>query len=320
MMSVYILVNDILVRTETLSAAAMWVDLLEPTAEEEEALETMLGIDVPTREEMQEIEASSRMYREGDALFLTAPVLTASDTPRPHNTPVTFILTRACTVTVRYATPQPFVTFVARATRTRGLCTTADSVLTGVVETVIDRLADVLERIANELDSVSHDIFGSPGINGHPGDQQPADFNATLRKIGRNGDLNSKARDSLLGINRIVAFLSTEMTRKDSRGRIKVMTRDVRSLSEHAAFLSGKINFLLDATLGMINIEQNNTIKIFSIVAVMALPPTLIASLYGMNFEFMPELSWRYGYAFAWMLMILSALVPYLWIRRKGWL
>lgn len=325
MITVYTLANGRLERGDAsaLSDAALWIDLLEPTEDEEQAVERLLGIDLPTREEMQEIEASSRLYRQQEAIFMTSPVLTASDTPNPQNTPVAFVLTRGCTVTVRHATPQPFATFANRAVKARALCQTADAVLVELLDTIIDRLADVLERIGFDLESLSRDIFETPSAAaGTPGGGR-RDFRPILHAIGRSGDLTSKARDSLLGINRIVTFLmqSDEVqVRKENRPRLKTMSRDISSLSEHAMFLSGKITFLLDATLGLINIQQNDIIKIFSVVAVVFLPPTLIASLYGMNFEIMPELSWPFGYPFALALMVLSAVLPYLYFKRRGWL
>jgi len=197
----------------------------------------------------------------------------------------------------------------------------------GLLDAVIDRLADVLERIGTDLDELSRDVFeiapsGTPTtvrrLRGGGRDFQPI-----LRGIGRHGDLTSKARDSLLGIGRIVTFLGQAeelRAHKDSRSRVKTMAGDIVSLSEHAAFLANKTTFLLDATLGMINIQQNNTIKIFSVVAVVFLPPTLIASLYGMNFTVMPELSWPFGYPFALLLMVVSAVLPYVFFKRRGWL
>lgn len=329
MITVYHQRNDRLEKGDAsaLSADALWIDVLDPTDEDEAAVENLLRVDMPTPEEMQEIEASSRLYREGAAIYLTSPVLSNSDTPMPRNTPVTFILTGGCTVTVRYATPQSFTTFAARATRQRGLCPTAEAVLMGLLDAVIDRLADVLERIGTDLDELSRDVFeiapsGTPTtvrrLRGGGRDFQPI-----LRGIGRHGDLTSKARDSLLGIGRIVTFLGQAeelRAHKDSRSRVKTMAGDIVSLSEHAAFLANKTTFLLDATLGMINIQQNNTIKIFSVVAVVFLPPTLIASLYGMNFTVMPELSWPFGYPFALLLMVVSAVLPYVFFKRRGWL
>ncbi len=317
MISVYSVTDGRLQHGElaALSPAAVWVDLLEPAPEEEAAVERILGIAVPTREEMEEIEASSRLYRDGDTLYLTTPVVTNADSDDPQSTAVTFILGARSTVTVRYGNPQSFANFASRAGRQRGFAITGDAVLLGLLETITDRLADVLERIGGDLDALSRRIF-------RPTDAA-SDLQALLRAIGCHGDLTSKVRDSLLGIGRVVSFLGIDNERlphKDTRQRLKTVTRDVRSLNEHAAFLSTKIGFLQDATLGMISIQQNNIIKIFSVVAVVFLPPTLIASIYGMNFDRMPELSWPYGYAFALGLMVVSAILPYLYFKRRGWL
>ncbi len=327
MITVYTLIDEHLEQGDisALSPAALWIDLLEPTGDEKKAVENMLGINIPTREEMQEIEASSRLYQEDDALYMTAPILSNVDSRRPQGSAITFILTRLCTITVRYATPLSFITFAHRATRQRGLCLTADAVLSGLLETIIDRIADIMERIGNDLDAVSHEIFRPDYLETkeQPPNRPRNDLQEILRSIGRNGDLTSKARDTILGIGRMITFLSQSdesLTRKEIRLRAKIMTRDIRSLTEHASFLSTKINFLLDATLGMINIEQNNIIKIFSVVAVVFLPPTLIASIYGMNFEIIPELKLEFGYPMALLLMVFSVALPYIFFKRKGWL
>jgi magnesium transporter len=177
----------------------------------------------------------------------------------------------------------------------------------------------VIEHIGLEVDGISHEVFEHPVTP-----RKTGDFQRILRSLGRRGDLISKVRESLVGIGRLVMFFgqagADAKQAKDLRARLRIMTRDVRSLTEHASFLSGKINFLLDATLGMINIEQNAIIKIFSVVAVVFLPPTLIASIYGMNFDFMPELDWSLGYPLALALMLGSALAPYLFFKRRGWL
>lgn len=318
MISVYTVVDGRLERggIEALSSAAVWIDLLEPTPEEERAVERMLALEVPTREEMQEIEASSRLYRESGAIFVTAPVVTNADSQDPRSTAVTFIAQASRTVTVRYGNPQSFVTFAARAMRQRGVAASGGAVLLGLLETIVDRLADVLERIGGDLDGVSRQIFRTGG-------QEAPDLQEVLRTIGRHGDLTSRVRDSLLGIARVAVFVAHErdvLTGADARQRLDTLSSDIRSLNEHAGFLSSKINFLLDATLGMMTIQQNNTIKIFSVMAVIFLPPTLIATIYGMNFARMPELAWQWGYPLALVLMVVSAILPYLYFKRRGWL
>jgi magnesium transporter len=301
-----------------LPVEAVWLDLVAPTREEERHVETLLGVGVPTREEMQEIEVSSRLYEENGALYMTATVLCKAESEHPETTAVSFILAGDRLVTVRYAEPQPFALFSARCQRAPVVHKRGDAVLAGLLDALIDRIADVLEHIGLEVDDVSHEVFEHTAKPGR------GDFQSILRRLGRRGDLTSKVRESLVGVGRLLMFLTQAGTAqkiaKDLRDRLRTMSRDVRSLTDHASFLSSKINFLLDATLGMINIEQNAIIKIFSVVAVVFLPPTLIASVYGMNFAFMPELHWAFGYPLALLLMLASALTPYLYFKRRGWL
>lgn len=305
---------------DTLPAAALWFDLLHPTRQEEHRVEGHLGLEVPTREDMLEIEASSRVYREGDALFMTAILLANTDTDLPEATPVSFILTDRSLVTIRYSEPRSVQTFLARAERAPGGYHSGEAVLIGLLEAVVDRTADILERLGLEIEALTREVLEHQHSRPGPG----REFREILQNIGKRADLNGKARESLVSLGRIRTFLGqglvTRENNKGLRSRLKTLGRDINSLTDHASFLSNKFNFLLDATLGMINIEQNAIIKIFSVAAVVFLPPTLIASIYGMNFRFMPELGWRLGYPFALALMIVSAIIPYWFFKRRRWL
>ena len=299
---------------------AVWIDLFNPTSEEEEKIERALKFDVPTREEQQEIEASSRLYQEDGAYFMTATLLYQPDQGEPRTTPVTFILAGQRLVTVRYAQPRAFAIYVARCNRAETDLKSGTAILVGLLETIIDRLADFIERIQAEVEGLSHSIFE---IKGGAASRQRR-FDVLLRAIGREGEITSKARESAHSLGRLLTFLvHAANERKEGKllqARIRAAARDTASLTDHATFLSSKIIFLLDATLGMINIQQNDIIKIFSVAAVVFLPPTLIASIYGMNFEFMPELKWLGGYPFALILMVLSGVLPYLYFKRRGWM
>jgi magnesium transporter len=193
-------------------------------------------------------------------------------------------------------------------------------VLLELLDAVIDRSADILERIGMEVDQVSHEIIEPDGKT----ESQALSYKEILKAIGRKGDLTSKVRESLVSIGRLLLFLANEAEgmrwSKDVRLQLQAMQRDVLSLSDHATYLSSKITFLLDAMLGVVQIEQNNIIKIFSIASVAMMPPTLIASIYGMNFKAMPELGWQLGYPFAILLMVIAAIVPFLYFRWKKWL
>jgi magnesium transporter len=295
----------------------VWVDLLEPTVAEERAVERLLAIDVPSREEMREIETSSRLYEENGALYMTATVVTKIDTDRPESAAITFILSRNRLVTNRYVDPLPFRRFVAYSERHPSAATNAPAILAGLLEAVIERTADVLERVGVGLDELSASVFAAPAPKGVV---RTRDLRAVMERIGRDGDLTSKARESLVTLARQLTFIQQSSSVQLPKELLARMSRDVLALSDHASFLANKSSFMLQATLGLINIEQNNIIKIFSVAATIFLPPTLIASIYGMNFEFMPELDKHYGYPMALLLMLGSAIVPYIYFRRRGWL
>lgn len=299
----------------------VWVDLFNPTAAEETTVEKWLGVGIPTREEMEEIEISSRLYAENGAYVMTATLPAHTDGDRPEMLPVTFVLAGERLITVRYHEPRAFQTFPMRAEKADTGCTNGENILVSLLEAIVDRLADVLERASREVVDLSQDIFHSKEKKASKRDR---DFQEILRRIGGKEDLVSKIQDSLLTLQRLSGFLanvvSQDMHGKGLRARVKTISRDVVSLSDHASFQTQKITFLLDATLGMINIEQNAIIKIFSVAAVVFLPPTLVASVYGMNFEAMPELKWFYGYPLALGVMVLSAVLPFWFFRRKGWL
>jgi magnesium transporter len=301
-------------------AESVWFDLLHPTRDEERLVEMHLGLEVPTREDMLEIEASSRVYREGEALFMTAILLANTDTATPEATPVSFIHSGNALITVRYSEPRSIQAFVIRAQRVPDRYESGEAVLIGLLEAVVDRTADILERVGLEIEVLSRELFEHQGQKSG----RSREFREILRTIGQKGDLNGKARESLVSLGRILTFLSqsllTKQEPRELRNRIKTVSRDINSLTDHASYLSNKFNFLLDATLGMINIEQNAIIKIFSVAAVVFMPPTLIASIYGMNFRFMPELNWSPGYPLALGLMIVSAILPYWYFKRRGWL
>src|SRR5262252_2193774 len=298
---------------------AVWIDLHSPTLAADKLVERALGIAVPTREEMQEIEVTSRLYVEGGARYMTATLMCNSDTEVPRTTAVTFILSGHRLITVRYDEPKPFAIVGAKLARLCPASITGETVLMDLLDAVIDRAADILERIGTDVDAISHEILESEGSmsRGHS-------FKEILKSIGRRGDHTSKARESLVSIGRLLLYLAAEADTmkwaKDQRAAIKGMQRDVQSLSDHATYLAQKISFLLDAMLGVVSLEQNNIIKIFSVAAVVFMPPTLIASIYGMNFKHMPELDFEFGYPFAIVLMLLAAVLPYFFFRWMKWL
>src|ERR1700742_742919 len=305
---------------EALPDNSVWVDLVKPTTAEDKAVERFAGIAVPTREDMQEIEISSRLYIENGARYMTATLMCQSDTEAPKTTAVTFILSGHRLGTVRYDDPKPFVLVENKLARSCSANVSGEMVLMELLDAVIDRCADILERIGADVDTVSHDIF-EPESERHG---QAKRYSQILIAIGRKGDLTSKVRESLVSIGRLVTFLSAAIEgvkwTKDMREQLKTMQRDVASQTDHASYLAGKITFVLDAMLGVVNLEQNNIIKLFSVMAVVLMPPTLIASIYGMNFKDMPELGWEFGYPLALIMMLLAAVGPYVFFKWKKWL
>lgn len=305
---------------ESLRPDIIWLDLVEPSKAEDLMMEKLLGISIPTREDLKDIEPSSRLYVEENAVFMTASLVFRSDTEIPGLTDVGFILSGGRLVTIRYAEPRSFTLFKTSMHRFPGGCRDGAVVLTRLLETIADRTAEVLEDAVTKIDDLSIAVFGGKAA----GKRRPPQFlEARLRDVAGHHRLVAKTRDSLASLSRLLTFVYTVpevQEDKDTRELCRSISRDIQSLSEHAGFISGNITFLLDASLGLINVEQNAIIKIFSIASVVLLPPTLIASIYGMNFRVMPELAWQLGYPWALAAMVISAVIPFFFFRWKGWL
>ncbi|MET0606363.1 MAG: magnesium transporter CorA family protein [Beijerinckiaceae bacterium] len=299
---------------------AVWIDLIEPTREDDRRVESHLGIEIPTREEMSDIEPSEIIYAEPNARYMTARILCASESEAPKLANITFILTDRVLVTVRYDEPRSFPMFATRSLRPGGCGPQPESVLDGLIETVIDRAAEILANSGVGIDRLSRTVFERPDRPGPRG----LHLRAVIRTLGRKGDVISNVRESMASVERVLLFLSASMARPTKSGGFqaewRTAIRDVQSIEEHAAFLSNKIQFLLNAVLGLVSLEQNDIIKLFSVMAVVLMPPTLIASVYGRNFKLMPELEWNYGYPMAIGLMIVAAVLPFLFFRWKRWL
>ncbi len=304
----------------TAPAGAVWMDLASPASLEDEIVERAVGVEIPTRDEMSEIEASSRLYVENGARYMTLSVLCGGDSDNPAVTPLTFILTTTALVTVRYSEPRAFGMVSERLQRACPQHITGEGVLMDLLDTVVDRIADILEQCGAGIERLSRRIF-EPTAKGANANQL---YRAILTQVGRKEGLTSYARESLSSLARLLAFLSTDgegtPLSPASRDSVKSMTRDVTGLSDYAAFLANKLQFLLDATIGMVGLEQNNIIKIFAVLSVVLMPPTLIASIYGMNFQHMPELAQPYGYPAALCAMVVSGILPYLFFKWRRWL
>lgn len=292
---------------------SLWIDLINPVPEEEALVEQVLGLSIPTREEMQEIELSSRLYKDNDTLVMTATMIAQAESLSPKQDAVTFVLTKEQLITIRYIEPQAFKLFISRLSKLERIDNPI-TLLTELLDVTIDRLADILEIINYQLECYSKSIFQQDSSTNR-------NYRQLLQQLGINGDLNSKIVESLISFNRLIPFFNqSAVVNIDNHVRLTALSKDLNALSDHAHFLSNKISFLLDTTLGMVQIEQNAIIKIFSVAAVIFLPPTLIASIYGMNFHFIPELNWKFGYIYAVGLMLLSSWLPYKYFKYRKWL
>lgn len=305
---------------QVLPDGTIWVDMFKATPQEVRTVERWLGISLPTREEMREIESTSRLYCEDGARFMTSPLLAGAESDTPISTEIGFIFAGPCLVTIRDADLQSFRQVSLQFSR-RHLAS-RDQVFLSLIESIVGRQADLLERLSKETEELSARIFRKLARVKESEDN----LREAIYRLGRSGDLIARERDCIVGLSRLVQYAAqddfeSEGTRTNALyPRLKPVSRDLHSLSEFAGFLSTKISFMLDATLGLINIEQNAIVKIFTVAAVIFLPPTLVASVYGMNFDFMPELKLQWGYPYAICLMIGSVLLPYWFCRKKGWL
>lgn len=299
---------------------AVWIDLYEPSTEEVSRVEGELHFDVPTREEMREVESSSALYHQDGATYVTIRVVERGPAGEPGITSVTLMLVQDQFVTLRYAEPNSFRQFLARSRKKEYAFHYAESALLCFLETVVDRNADILEEIGDALDPISTEIFQQDTANSMD-NIAATDLSRALRRIGNAGELASRVRQSLHSIGRALPFLQAQIeTHEELRVRMKTLGQDVQSLLEHDNFLQTQVQFLLDSNIGLISIQQNAIMKTLSVAAVIFLPPTLIGSIFGMNFEHMPELHWHLGYPYAIVLMVLSAVLPLAYFRSRRWL
>ena len=307
----------------TIPQDAVWVDLLSPSREEDTSAEQALGISLPTFEEAKEIEFSSRFYEENGSIVMTASLLSGVEEGNPALSPITFALRGNRVATIRYHDSKSFRQFIVRTMRSEGSCTDSAGVFLGLLEAIIDRLADTVEKTGAEVDRLNHAVF-MHGRESDPNERRSErHLERVIEEIGIQGDFVSKARESLASLERLLQYADSVAKALEfgkQKGRIKLMTRDARSLTDQLDFLSGKIIFLLDGALGLVTVQQNEVIRILTLAATFFFPPTLIGTIYGMNFEFMPELHAKIGYPIVLIAMVLSALLPYLYFKRRGWL
>lgn len=300
----------------------VWVDVEHAAKEELEAIQSHLGIDLPSGEEVKENLALNRMYQSDGISYMTAKIITKSNGPYPETQPVSFMLSEHMLVTLRGIAPTSFKSFAQQLVGKARDFTCGAEIMEGLLEAMVTRVAHNSELVVSELDGLSHQIFDT-----YAGESKKSDTNSSeqmknvLRKLGAVADLNSQINESLYSFARLITFFKEDQ--EDNKylvRKLDVLSADVKELIQQTGFLSDKITFQLDATLGMINVEQNMIMKVLSIFTVMIMPPTLIGSIYGMNFAHMPELQEMWGYPAALSVMLVCALVPYIYFRNKRWL
>ena len=307
---------------ELIPQHASWIDLENPTRDEEQLVERCIGVNVPTLEDLSEIEPSSRFYQRNGTLYMTVSALTGITEGQPTTAPIAFVLTPKHLVTLRYSAPKAIRAFLKAALEDPSLVQDSSRALVRILDALIDRVADEIEELADEIELISREIFAKK----LEARRISADkLTALLTRIGLAQTLLAKIRVSATSMRRTLGFLGGSAAMEGpaqakNREHLASLSTDIAALSEHANFQADHLIFLLDACLGLISIEQNAAMKLFSWAAVVFLPPTLIAGIYGMNFEFFPELQWHYGYFIALALMLASAILPYLYFRWRRWI
>jgi magnesium transporter len=299
----------------------IWLDLLDPTPEEQKLVESRAKIRVPSKDALSEIEASSRLIVQHGILYLSTPMVAKGEADSTEISPAGFVLTRNLLVTVRFKQLPPFDS-VAERVRTDETLNCSVAIFTALLEAIVDRGADILEHLAATTDKISKSIFHAGASDSRHPTRSTARLHQILTDIGINANRLAQARDSLLGVGRLAAYvgeIAHDWVPEPFSVRLNAISKDVSSLTDYETHLSDKVQFLLDATLGYISIEQNDLFKVLTIVSVIGVPPTLLAGIWGMNFKNMHELDWAWGYPLAWLAIILSAVLPLTWFKRRGW-
>jgi len=287
-----------------------WIDAQDTSDEERERLEVLLHTELPESDDVEEIESSARYFTDASGIHVHSLFITQSE-GRVDTSTVAFILQPGRLITVRESELADFRLLRMRARRGQVDAHSAQALLLTIFEQKVENLADAIEDLHHELEKVSHTVL----------EDSEAELENAIDHLAEVEDNNGKIRLCLMDTQRSISFLQRQLRDQTVvQEMVPEILRDIDSLMSHTTFLFDKINFLMNTTQGFINIEQNKIIKIFSIAAVVFLPPTLVASMYGMNFKVMPELEWAFGYPWAIGLMILAGIAPYWYFKRKGWL
>lgn len=290
-------------------SSVIWIDMLLPTIDEIRAVEKMFDMHFPTKQESEEIELSSRYWEENNRIEINSYFL-INDSKSPFNETVSFILQGNLLISVRYKKLESFNTFTKKLLISPREFKTGYSIFCQIIDIRIDADADTIENLSKEITKIRKHVFTD----------YSNDDEEILEKISTFEDLNMKIRENLTDKQRILSSLLKSQKFIDDKQELPIMLKDIKSLIEHTNFNFERLDYLQNIFIGILNIEQNKVIKIFTIVNVIFLPPTLIASIYGMNFEVLPELHWEYGYLFSIAFMILASITPILIFKKKGWI
>lgn len=299
---------------------AAWIDLVAPDPADVRAVEAATALKVPSEAALSEIETSSRLNAENGVLTLSMP-LVARDREMLRGVPGGFVLSRDRLITIRFAPHLVFDRYAERMTKPEAGTLTSAHLFIGLMEALVDRQADGLEQLRAEMDAISGGIFHT-GARPKTNRQEDRILRETLTALGRIGSTISLIRDSQVAAGRIVPFVegSADWMPKELRPRLRTLRHDIGSLNDYDTHLNDKLQFLLDATLGFINIAQNNVMKVMTVTSIVGIPPVLIAGIYGMNFKYMPELEWLWGYPYGLALIFVSALIPLAWFKWRDWI
>jgi magnesium transporter len=301
---------------------AAWIDLLNPTREESDRVQQATGLEIPTQADVSEIESSSRLSARNGVLYLSMPLI-SMEADGPRGVAAGYVLSHERLITVRFAPNRVFDTYAEHLPRGEVRQDVGAHILVGLLEAIVDRQADALEQVRADLDTISHEIFAMGGEERTGRKNEDATLRRILGRLGRIGELISHVRDTQVGAARIVPYvgsMTAEWLPKELTPRLTTLHQDIVSVSDFDTHLNDKLQFLLDATLGFINIAQNNVMKVMAIASVVGIPPVLIAGVYGMNFKNIPEYDWAYGYAWGWGLIILTTLIPLAIFRWHKWI
>ncbi len=302
--------------------APLWIDLLNPTEAERLEAETLTGLTLPTLANLSEIESSSRLRKRDGVLTVSTPMISLIDASPQGVSPIGFVLSPETLVTIRFSPLKAFDAVIAEFSAPPEAPSCGLEVFVRLCDEMVDRMADALEVIAASLNDLSATVFNTEDIKGRAAKHANSRLRDQLKLVGQMGDRASYTRGALLGLGRILAFVG-DLTRDWDHARfeprIVSLKQDVTSLTDYEVHLSDKVQFLLDALVGMIGIAQNDIFKILTIVSIVGIPPTLMASIYGMNFKIMPELSWTFGYPYGLVVIVVSAIIPVVWFKYRGW-